>query len=56
MKFFLKIIVDTALRDVERHVMLWNDEHARSIENQSSLQQILVRKPNSKIFICKIFF
>ncbi|CAF0984747.1 unnamed protein product [Adineta steineri] len=37
----LQTIVDEAVRDVERHVMLWDDEHARQIDTQSSLQQIV---------------
>jgi hypothetical protein len=37
------MIVDEAVRDVERHVMLWDDDHARLIDNQSSLQQIMVK-------------
>jgi hypothetical protein len=36
-------IVDQAVRDVERHVMLWDEDHARLIDNQSSVQQIMVR-------------
>ena len=38
----VQIVVDDAVRDVERHVMLWNDDHARQIEPQSALQQIAV--------------
>lgn len=44
LKLCLKIIVDEAVRDVERHVTLWDDEHARQIDDQSSLQQIVVNK------------
>jgi hypothetical protein len=42
--FTLKVIVDEAVRDVERHVMLWDDDQARLIDNQSSLQQIVVKR------------
>ncbi|UJR25853.1 hypothetical protein I4U23_007203 [Adineta vaga] len=37
----LQTIVVETVRDVERHVMLWNDDHAREINDQSSLQQIV---------------
>ncbi|CAF4982195.1 unnamed protein product, partial [Rotaria socialis] len=37
----LQAIVDEAVRAVERHVMLWNDDHARQIDNLSSIQQIV---------------
>jgi hypothetical protein len=39
-----KTIVDEAVRDVERHVMLWDDDHTRQIDNQSSFQQIVVKR------------
>ncbi|CAF2051055.1 unnamed protein product [Rotaria magnacalcarata] len=37
----LQANVDDAVRAVERHVMLWNDDHARQIDNLSSIQQIV---------------
>ena len=37
-------MVDEAVRDVERRVMLWDDEHAQVIDRQSSVQQIVVRR------------
>ncbi|CAF0724903.1 unnamed protein product [Rotaria sp. Silwood1] len=37
----LQTIVDQAVRDVERHVMLWDDDHARQIDHQSPVQQIV---------------
>ena len=42
--FVLKTMVVEAVRDVERHVMLWDDAHARQIDDQSSVQQIVVRR------------
>jgi hypothetical protein len=43
-RFDFQIFVDEAVRDVERHVMLWDDEQARLMDNQSSLQQIVVKE------------
>jgi len=43
-KLMFKTIVDEAVRDVERHVMLWDDDHTRQIDNQSSFQQIVVNR------------
>ena len=40
----LQFIVEDAVRDVERHVMLWSDQHARQINDRSSVEQILVNK------------
>ena len=39
-----EIQVEQTVRDVERHVMLWDEDHARLIDNQSSIQQIVVRR------------
>jgi hypothetical protein len=43
-RFDFQIFVDEAVRDVERHVMLWDDEQARLMDNQSSLHQIVVKE------------
>jgi hypothetical protein len=55
-----EITVEQAVRDVERHVMLWDEDHARLIDNQSSIQQIMVRRFYSKIlkslFLLKEYF
>lgn len=46
--------MDEAVRDVERHVMLWDDEHAKLIDRQSSVQQIMVRlmRSSKEDFLC----
>ena len=54
-------MVDEAVRDVERHVVLWDDDHARQICDYSSLQQTVVRKfwnqlETKLVFFCLFFF
>ena len=39
-----QFIVDDAVRDVERRVMLFDDEQARVMDNQSSIEQIVVKR------------
>jgi hypothetical protein len=50
-----EITVEQAVRDVERHVMLWDEDHARLIDNQSSIQQIMVRRFKNKILKSRFF-
>ena len=45
----LPTTVDAAVRDVERHVMLWNDGHARQIDSETSFQQIMVIESSRRI-------